>query len=1310
MREPSTNMLRKRNILFLALGIIVVAAGLVLAYDRWFRPTRILIVNAPEQQAAAIGLCGESGNVDLTFKSKEEAGRFGSYDAIIMFGRGLFMSESQIGDLEKAAGKGIPVFSQQLRQSALVVNRNLSEEQRQTFQDYIGNGCMANYRNMLLYIKEIATPGKIGSEKAAKPVVLPANMLYHREYGVYFEMPNELDDYLKRKGIYNEGGKRIGLISGINFPAEGNRAHVDTLITMLTDRGFNVYPIAATGEGRERLIKELKPDAIVYLAVGRLGSDSLANWLHGENVPLFVPFPLVETHEEWLDADKPIGGGILTARIVIPEIDGGLYPICIATQNEDENGWLRLCPEGERMEALTMHLTKYMALRDKENREKKIAICYFKKPGNAALTASGLEVEASLYNFLKRLAEEGYDVSGLPETERAFSERLHKDGAVMGSYAKGAQETFMRTANLTWISSSQYEEWASQTLTFEKYKEITDRYGAAPGSLLSRNDSLAIACITYGNIILFPQPRPAIGDDDFKLVHGADVAPPHSYVAPYLFANKGFGADAIIHFGTHGNLEFTPGKNVGLSENDWADALLADLPHFYFYTTGNVGEGIIAKRRTHGNLVTYLTPPYAESGMRRKFASLLDYIHKALDGDKSLGLTIKKEVIRLGLHRDLGLDSIEGSPYSLEELERLDRHAEEIANEKMLGAFYTLGKPYGKADLKATVLAMAADPLAYEMASKDRDKGKITSSQLKDYNYVAHHYLEDAKRRISSLLDNIPEDESKVPEDLRPALRYRNLLLESTKNEMDQMINALNGGNIMPAPGGDPVLNPNVLPTGRNMFSINAETTPSERAWEDGKRLAEQAINQYKEKHGEWPRKIGYTFWAGEFIASEGATIAQALWLMGVEPVRDSQGRVVDIRLVPAKELGRPRVDIMIQVSGQLRDIAASRLKLITEAVKSASEAGDGDDDSYPNFVAEGTLETEAGLVENGVSPKEARELSVLRVFGPIGNGYSTGIMGYTENGGLWEKEEEIASEYINNMGAAYGDDSNWGKAQKHLMTEALKNTDVVVQPRQSNTWGPVSLDHVYEFSGGLSLSVRTITGKEPDSYMADYRNRNGRRLQDTKEAIAVEARSTILNPNFIKERMKGGSGTAEMFGKLFRNIFGWNVMRPSAIDPNLYDDLYDIYIKDSQNLGINEYFRQTNPVALQTITAVMMESARKGYWDASDEQLKTTAELHAALTSENGAACTEFVCGNEKLNDYISSNLEGNQKEDYVNTIKSAINGTSSADGHEVVLRNDGSVDYKETDSATLNIVAIILTVGIVVLIIILIRRRRRK
>ena len=1309
---PGKNSSLLRRILLKSAAILLLVAAFWLGF---LRPTRILVVNATLAQQADLALNNDCRRIRLQFEDAgqvaDERGALRGADAVIIFSRGLYLDDQQVARLEKAGKSGLTVFTNTLNNQHVDVQCNLTEKQRETLLAYFRNPSRHNYRNGLRYLRRIATPLRPGDRHCEPPVPLLTDMYYHREYGKYFPDHEALAAYLREKGLYHEGAPDILFISGLNFPMEGNRAHVDTLISRLTDAGFNVYPLTASGEKRQQMVQALHPAAVIYLPMGRLGDDDFLRWLHEENILLFNPFPLIQPHSEWIDPLQQVSSGTLTARVVVPEIDGGIGNYCIATQNESPDGFYLYTPEKERIDAFLEYFSRTMALRTKPNGNKRVAIGYFKSPGKDALLASGMEVIPSLYRFLLRLRSEGYDVSGLPATEEAFGRLIHREGSVMGSYAPGAQAAFLRDAHPVWLSRAQYETWARETLLPEKYQEVVARYGPAPGSLLVRGDSLAVACLQFGNILLFPQPRPALGDDEFKLVHGADVAPPHSYLAPYLYLKKGFRADALIHFGTHGNLEFTPGKNVAQSQADWSDVLIGNLPHFYYYTTGNVGEGIIAKRRTHAALVTYLTPPYVESGMRERYSSLLDAIHRALatgGTDASLGLRIKREAVRLGLHRDLGLDSTLTVPFTAEELAQLDSFTEEIAGEKITGAYYTLGQPYSERDLLTTVLAICADPLAYASARRDRDAGRITTQQLQDLAYLQQQYLPEARRQITALLQHPPKDTAAVAPALRPVLACRDGLSAASRNELDAMVRALNGGTVFPAPGGDPVLNPNVLPTGRNMYSINAEATPNPQAWEDGKRLAEETLQQYRAQHGDYPRKVSYTFWAGEFIATEGATLAQAFWMLGVEPLRDRQGRVVDLRLVPGEELGRPRINVLVQVSGQLRDIAGSRLRLLTDAVKLAADAPEAG--GWPNFVASGTRQQEKALLDKGLSPARARELATMRVFGPLNSGYSTGMLGFIESSGSWDDEKEIADGFLNNMGAAYGDDANWAAFEPGLLAAALQETDVVIQPRQSNTWGPLSLDHVYEFTGGLSLAVRQVTGQEPDAFFADYRNRFNRRLQGAREAVAVETRATLLNPTFIRERMKGGEGSAQMFGEFFRNVFGWNATRPSVLDPQLYDALYDTYILDQQGLGIHAYLERVNPAAFQAMTAVLLESARKGYWNASPEQLQTTAALHARVTQEHGAACTEFVCGNAKLERYIAGQLPEAERQSYDATMR-AVRNAAAADASEVVLKADRLSDPSQKPELLQHAgwVGAVLALLLFILLVYLLRRKNR-
>ena len=545
-----------------------------------------------------------------------------------------------------------------------------------------------------------------------------------------------------------------------------------------------------------------------------------------------------------------------------------------------------------------------------------------------------------------------------------------------------------------------------------------------------------------------------------------------------------------------------------------------------------------------------------------------------------------------------------------------------------------------------------------------------------------------------------------VERTIRNVGNYRTALLTSPAIEMTSMLNALRGGYTAPSPGGDVISNPNAVPTGRNLYGINAETCPTEQAWEKGKELAENTIRLYRERHHDSiPRKVSYTLWSSEFIETGGATIAQCLYLLGVEPIRDAFGRVTDIRLIPSKELGRPRIDVVVQTSGQLRDLAASRLFLITRAVEMAAQAEDKD---YQNMVAQGVKEAERVLVEKGLSPKEAREVSTHRVFGGVNGNYGTGIQGMTMASDRWENESELAEVYLNNMGAYYGKEDQWEDMRQYAFEAALANTDAVIQPRQSNTWGALSLDHVYEFMGGMNMAVRNVTGKEPDAYLSDYRNRNHARMQEVKEAIGVESRTTLFNPTYIKEKMQGGASDANTFAELVQNTYGWNVMKPEAIDNEMWDGIYDTYVKDQYNLGTRAFFEQKNPAALQEMTAVMMESARKGYWKASDAQLKDIAQLHTELVKKYGASGSQMVSDNQKLQDFIARKVDATTAKAYQQQI-SEVRHEQVSDQNSQVLKKEEMASASTTTTIVNSVAVVGIAVVFIILIALLVRRRRQ-
>ena len=1352
------------------LGVCIVAAALIgmSVWNTWFSPTKIAFINFQTIQQGSISKANDNSSIKLSEVSLDNLDRLTGYDMVFINGMGLRIVEEQRQQIQQAADKGIPVYTSMATNPANNIC-NLDSVQQNLIRGYLTNGGKTNYRNMLNYIRK-AIDGKISSiPEVEDPAERPSDMLYHAgltnpDDELEFLTVANYEKFMKDNRLYKEGARKI-MITGQMADATG-------LIEALEKEGYNVYPVQSMTKFMS-FIDEVQPDAIINMAHGRMG-DKMVDYLKAKNILLFAPLTINSLVDEWEKDPMGMAGGFMSQSIVTPEIDGAIRPFALFAQYEDEEGLRHSYAVPERLKTFVSTINNYLNLNTKPNSEKKVAIYYYKGPGQNALTAAGMEVVPSLYNLLVRMKQEGYNISGLPANAEELGKMIQAQGAVFNSYAEGAFNDFMQKGHPELITKDQYESWVKESLRPEKYQEVVDAFGEFPGNYMATNDGkLGIARLQFGNVVLMPQNAAGSGDNSFQVIHGTNMAPPHTYIASYLWMQHGFKADALIHFGTHGSLEFTPRKQVALCSNDWPDRLVGAVPHFYIYSIGNVGEGMMAKRRSYATIQSYLTPPFLESSVRGIYRELMEKIkiynnsHKENKDQESLA--VKTLTVKMGIHRDLGLDSIANKPYTEDEIARVENFAEELATEKITGQLYTMGVPYEAERITSSVYAMATEPIAYSLLALDKQRGKATDAVSKHRSLFTQQYLTPARHLVEKLLANpaLATDElicrtagitaqelakarqieadrnapkgmmammmamgkarkeyskeeielalaiAEVERTIKNVGNYKNALLKSPEEELSSLMNALKGGYTAPTPGGDPIANPNALPTGRNMYAINAEATPTESAWEKGIALAKQTIDTYKQRHNDSiPRKVSYTLWSSEFIETGGATIAQVLYMLGVEPVRDAFGRVSDLKLIPSAELGRPRIDVVVQTSGQLRDIAASRLFLINRAVEMAAAAKD---DKFENQVAASVVEAERVLTEKGVSPKDAREMASFRVFGGANGMYGTGIQGMVESGDRWESESEIADTYLNNMGAFYGDEKHWEVFQKFAFEAALNSTDVVVQPRQSNTWGALSLDHVYEFMGGMNLAVRNVTGKDPDAYLSDYRNRNNMKMQELKEAVGVESRTTILNPTYIKEKMKGGASAASEVAQTVTNTYGWNVMKPAAIDKELWDNIYDVYVKDEYKLNVKDFFEKQNPAALQEVTAVMMETARKGYWKASPEQLSNIAKLHTDLVRQFGPSGSGFTGDNAKLQQFIASQVDAQTAANYNKELKqmkqATLDGEATKGGMVLKKQSSDAVQGAQEEQNSLNggLIAGIVLVAFVVMLLILKKKRKK-
>ena len=1559
--------MKKKKIIAISIACLI-AAGAVVAWLAYPRRVVVGFANTPEFMYSRIAQSADAENVEI--RKVKNVKEYADCDAVFTFGMGLDWGEEERAAVQKLMDKGLKHMTLMAPNADNNIS-NLDSTQQYTFLEFFDNGGTANFRNALYYVRENVLGKKLRNGAALGEVIrYGSDVLFSKDSDdLAFNSVKEYETYYREHGM-KPGKPKVAVFTSIISPFNSDRQYLNEILQGLENVGFNVYGVSAWTQKLE-ILQEISPDLVVVFPHGRFAmgnSQALIDWLKTRNIPMLAPLTLTTLRSEWEKDPKGMVGGFLSQSVAVPELDGAIEPFAL-TALEEENGLQVFKTIPGRLEQFCNLAKKYVALQKMPNSEKKVAIYYYKGPGQNSLVAQGLETLPSLYNTLLSLREAGYNVAGLPENLAKFKEDVMQRGALYMSYAEGALGNFLTSGMPAFVPTDSLTKWIEKTFPAPIVDSIRSHYGKEPGVYYAYEQNgqsgIGVPRIEYGNVAILPQLGTGAGEVDFNMVHGSIAVPSYPYIASYLWTRNAFHADALIHFGTHGSLEFIPGKQIALSSNDFSDRLVNDIPHIYYYTTANVGEAIIAKRRSYAQLVSYLAVPFMDTELRNDLAKINGLIEKYLSNskdDEQLSLKIKAEVLSAGFHRDLKLDSVASKPYSRTDIQIVDNFLSELIYAKIPGGMYTTGVSFSNDRIMRSARLLSVDPIAYGLSYLDLARGKISNEQYKNEAYFRHHYLPIASRLVERLQQSssidvtqemqrlgvtnaellaLEQNQRKMPAGMaamqqamarmaksmaktngaaphptaatqpphgpnahpgampphgqmdqtqkpqghpeattdgatgatppspdsthgaqRPATpahpqkdpsatpdaqkaqghpgmppqhhptngasthtqhsgtatdgatgatatnqdaarnpqhgatpahpqnggnaphgaqmpkghpntlagasamqhpggmpphgakgqqeaananaqgnaantigekqlealemlrdgiakvkHYEHMLRVSPKIELTSLQNALNGGYTLPSPGGDYISDPQVLPTGRNLYSINPENTPSAKAWERGKALGDELIADYRSRHNDaYPRKVSFTLWSSSFIESEGTTIAEIFYLLGVEPIRDRMNRVLDVRLMDEQELGRPRIDVVVQTSGQLRDIAASRLFLIQKAVQLAAEAPKG---QWGNEVAQGIADAEKMLLEKGLTPAAARSLSQARVFGGLNGSYGTGIQPMVEAGDRWEDRSEIANVYLHNMGAIYGSSEEWGKFTEGAFAAALLNTDAVVQPRQSNTWGALSLDHVYEFMGGLTLAVREVTGKDPEGYMSDLRNRHRARTQELKQAVGVEARTTILNPAYVREHLKESAGAADAIAETILNTYAWNVMKPSIIDKELWDGIYSMYVADDKKLGTVEFFTRENPAALQEFTAAMLETVRKGMWKASAEQIKQISELHTASVAAAGAGCSGMVCDNAKLREFIAQQLPAEKREAYKKAIASVREQqalTKEQEGRAKVLTKEskaethGQTATQREENSNALLWVVLASVAIVLIAVLLVTRKRKK
>ncbi|MFO1057961.1 MAG: magnesium chelatase subunit H [Dongiaceae bacterium] len=1002
-----------------------------------------------------------------------------------------------------------------------------------------------------------------GGGKVPAPVQYPEVGVYHpRMEGRLAERA----DRLPREA--RAGGKAgtVGLLLMRSYLLAGNAGHYDGVIAALEARGLKVIPAFATGlDARPAVeqffLKDGRPvvDAVLSLTGfslvgGPAYNDSRAAeaLLAQLDVPYIAAQPVeFQTLEQWQASDRGLLPVEATIMVAIPELDGATGPMVFGGRSAVAEGERShdMLAHDERAGALAARVARLVRLRRSERAGRKLAVVLFNFPPNGGSigTAAHLSVFASLHRTLKALAAAGYTVE-VPDSVDALRARiLGGNAARFGADANvvariGAEDHIRR------------EPWLA---------EIEAQWGPAPGRQQSDGATIHVLGERFGNVLVGIQPAFGYEGDPMRLLFAKGFAPTHAFSAFYRYLREDFGADAVLHFGTHGALEFMPGKQAGLSGDCWPDRLIGDLPNFNLYAANNPSEGTIAKRRAAATLISYLTPPVAHAGLYRGLLDLKSAIERwrglppeAAEEGADLAQLIQAEAAQLDLApaEPAWRGSAEG------EIMALSAAVLELEGTLIPCGLHVLGQAPDAAARTEMLLALA------EAAEGQRPPEAAVAALVAGQSPAA-----------ALAIGGLPAEERWLARFAELAAIDR-LLAED--HELPALIRALDGRFVRPAPGGDLLRTPAILPTGRNLHGFDPFRIPSVFAVRDGARQAARLLERHHADGHALPESVALVLWGTDNLKSEGGPIAQALALLGARPRFDGYGRLAGAVLIPLAELGRPRIDVVVTLSGIFRDLLPLQVKLLAEAAFLAAAA---DEPVEQNFVRKHAL---AYQRETGCD----LETAALRVFGNAEGAYGANV-NHLVDSSRWQDEEELAETYTRRKSFAYGL-SGRPVPQAGLLQSVLAGVDLAYQNLESVELGVTTIDHYFDTLGGISGAVRRAKGAAPSIYIGDQTRSEGL-VRTLAEQVALETRTRALNPKWYEGMLEHGYEGVRQIEAHVTNTMGWSATT-GQVAPWVYQQLAATFVLDP---AMRERLAQLNPTASAKVASRLIEAHERHYW-----------------------------------------------------------------------------------------------------------------
>jgi len=1134
-----------------------------------------------------------------------------------------------------------------------------------SFQYWLG-GSQENLENFLLMLADkYVFKGEVAANGSAAPIFQYQDPVTYPDLGIWHPlaptMYEDVKEYLNwfssRRDLPEEMRgplvPTVGLVLQRTHLVTGDDAHYVAMVSEFEAMGARVIPVFAGGLDFSKPVEAFfydpinKTTPLVDVVVSLTGFALVGGPARQDhpkaiealtrlNRPYMVALPLVfQTTEEWQDSELGLHPIQVALQIALPELDGGIEPIILSGRDGNTGKAIAL---QDRVEAIAQRAMKWANLRRKPKLHKRVAITVFSFPpdkGNVG-TAAYLDVFGSIYKVLESLRDNGYDVQELPDS----AENL------MLSVLHNAQAQF-NSPELNIAYKMSVPEYEALTPYHER---LIPSWGPAPGNLNTDGQNLLIYGKSFGNVFIGVQPTFGYEGDPMRLLFSRSASPHHGFAAYYTYLEKVWKADAVLHFGTHGSLEFMPGKQIGMSDECFPDSLIGTIPNLYYYAANNPSEATIAKRRSYAETISYLTPPAENAGLYKGLKELSELIAsyqtlKDTGRGESITNTIMDQCRVVNLDKDVALPDKDARDLTAEERDtvvgKVYIKLMEIESRLLPCGLHVIGKPPTAEEAIATLVNIASlDREEDSILSLQRiiansverdideiyansDRGVLSDVELLNSINMAIrsavaamvHAQIDTEGRVSklSMFSNLFGNK-KAPwvealhqagytavdsEPLKPLFEYLQFCLKQVvaDNELGALLIGLDGQYIIPGPGGDPIRNPDVLPTGKNIHALDPQSIPTAAAVRSAKVVVDRLLDrQRSENNGAYPETIACVLWGTDNIKTYGESLAQILWMVGVKPMPDSLGRINKLELLSLEELGRPRIDVVVNCSGVFRDLFINQMALLDRAVKMAAEA---DEPLEMNFVRKHALKQAEDM---GINLRQA----ATRVFSNASGSYSSNINLAVENG-TWENEQELQNMYLARKGFAFSSDNPGMMDQSEdLFKAALKTADVTFQNLDSSEISLTDVSHYYDSDPTKIVASLRDDGKKPTAYMADTTTANAQ-IRTLSETVRLDSRTKLLNPKWYEGMLSHGYEGVRELSKRLVNTMGWSATA-DAVDNWVYEDTNTTFFKDEE---MSKRLMDLNPNSFRKMVTTLLEANGRGYWETSEENLDKLRELY---------------------------------------------------------------------------------------------------